>query len=233
MGKIRIYGDSFSYKYWLQEEDTYAYKLAQLLQMDYANNSFPALCNTEIFDRFLNDINEFQSGDVIVYQFSTPSRVGYKFENGAYYSTAGLRENLEDTVRIMNQWAGGREKFNVKDEDIINLYNYVSVWHDKTAYYQWNSVDKIMKFISNKTGIKYVYLFLDELFDTFVQNNPNVIRFPYDKHEDNNAIIHWAWHDKLTLYHSGITTHDEIDSHPNSLAHSNIAAFIEYKLKHS
>lgn len=227
---LRIYGDSFSYKYWMEEEDTYAYKLSKLLDKPYINKAYPALCNTEIFDRFLDDVNEFKEGDIIIYQFSTPVRAGYKFQNGSYYSTAGLRDTLEESIKIMNEWGGGREQFDVTDDDIVNLYNYIYTWQPKTAYYQWSSVDKVMQFVAQKNGIKYIYLFLDELFDPFIVNNSHTIQFPYEGNETNYALIHWSWHKELTLYHVG-TGGVEWDPHPNADANTIIAELLKNKIQ--
>ena len=34
INKIYTYGDSFSYKYWMEEEDTYTYKLSKKLKVN-------------------------------------------------------------------------------------------------------------------------------------------------------------------------------------------------------
>ena len=112
---IYTYGDSFSYHFWITEEETYTHVLSQKLNVDYANKSFPALCHHETYQRLIDDLDSLQSGDLIVYQFTAGTREGYRI-NDIYYSSAGLTASLEDTNEMMDKWGGGRKKYPITDD---------------------------------------------------------------------------------------------------------------------
>jgi hypothetical protein len=229
INKIYTYGDSFSYKYWMEEEDTYTYKLSKKLKVSYENRAFPALCHHEIFQRLLKDLLLFKENDLIIYQFTAGSREGYVIDKETYYSSAGLSASIDETVDIMNRWGGGRHKYPMTDQDMSLLWNYLDRWGDKTLHYKYNRVLDLLSFLAKEKGIKFIFTHLDFDFDKY-KTEYDVV-FPISKYPNNISIMDWAIENKLRLGDirdlSGI--HPE-DAHPNRKGHTQISEIIHNHL---
>lgn len=212
----------------MEEEDTYTFKLARRLGVEYINQSFPALCHNEIYQRLLNDLDQFEKGDLIIYQFTSSWREGYMIADGVYYSSAGLSPEIEETVETMNRWGGGRDKYPMKDEDMTLLWNYLVAWGDKTLYYKWHRVIELLKFIEKVKEVKVIYLFLDEDFAEFKSNN--TVKFQLNNGEKTESILRWVTDKRLRLADANIEGVHPEDAHPNRKGHTEIAERIHQVL---
>lgn len=228
MKKIHTYGCSFSFPFWINEEESFTHLLAKYMGCEYNNRSFPALCHNEIFHRLLSDINTFKKDDLIIYQFTAGNREGFMVNNSFYYSSAGIGETLEDTVRVMNQWGGGREKYPFTDDKILSLMSFVNDWSKETLFYKFNRVNDTLKFLEKTIGIRYVYLFLDDNFHEFIDNDKTVT-FLLPSNEYTPSIMRWATESKITLSDSRNDV-DPQDKHPNHIAHKLLSDLISLKI---
>lgn len=226
--KIYTYGCSFSYPFWIEENETYTHILSELLECDHINKSFPALCHNETYHRLLSDIDEFKKNDLIVYQFTSGNREGFMMDNHSfYYSSAGIANTIEETVETMNKWGGGRSKYPMTDEQIMSIMGYINDWGEHTLFYKYNRVNKLLTHLEKTIGIKFVYLFLDSNFHSFIDNN--TILFP-DGNSTTPSILKWVSDNKLALSDYRNDVHP-LDKHPNHFAHKIIGGKIFEHLK--
>jgi len=210
---IYTYGDSFSYRFWITEEETYTHVLSQKLNVDYVNKSFPALCHHETYQRLIDDLDGLQSGDLIVYQFTAGTREGYRI-NDIYYSSAGLTSSIEDSNKMIDEWGGGRKKYPITDDQMLLLWQYSSEWGQHTISHKYDRVFKLLKFLEKSIGIKFRLLFLDSSFDHLADEHS--IKFG-----STSSILDWITLEKLRLKDSDET--NPMDDHPNAEAHQIIA----------
>lgn len=220
INKIYTYGCSFSYNFWIDENETYTNKIARYLNVEYKNNSFPAMCHNLIYEKLLIDSLEFNKNDLIIYQFTSGNREGYILDNNFYYTSAGIGKTVKETVDVFNAWGGGREKYPMTDNQIEILIDYINNWGDYTLDFKFRKVNHLMQLLEKKIGIKYVYLFLDNKFDRF--ESLNKINFPTPTNDKNYAIIEYVSENKLTLSDSNKGS-DKNDKHPNETGHTHIA----------
>lgn len=232
INKIYTYGDSFSYPFWMEEKDTYTYKLSHKLGVDYVNRSFPALCHNEIFQRLLRDMSLFQREDLIIYQFTAYAREGYMLDekNDIYYSSASLCRDPQETAEILNKHSGGRDRFPITDEELMILWDYIINIGDKTTYYKYHRVNDLAKFLEKEKKVRVIFAFLDSHFEKYTDDR--AIRFPLETKQENVSIFDWVAEKKMRLVDSKIHGIHPGDGHPNAEAHSKIAeSFHEYLIR--
>jgi hypothetical protein len=217
---IRTYGDSFSFRHWISEEETYTARFAKEIKIDYVNRSSPGICNDEIFQRFTEDLHLFEKGDIIIYQFSQAHRVGTKFhETGAYYSTASLVPDIDECMQIIDGY-GGYEKIPLKEKDLLILAEYAKTFGKWIAFYQWHRVNNILEFLRKEKGIKYIYLAMTNEFSDFYSDR-NVL-FPIKENSSNLSMNEWVISNGLDL-HNYTDKVKKPDSHPCPEGHGLIA----------
>ena len=230
IGNIHTYGCSFSYPFWIDESKTYTKLLSEKYKSNYFNKSFPALCNDEIFTRLTNDLGEFKKDDLIIYQFTAYNREGYYINNDdKYLTTAGLSRSHKENREMLDKWAGGRDNYRVTDNDIEILLDYANTWSIYTLRNRFYRVYNLLEYLKNSVGIKYQFLFLDNLYYRFC-DNIDVIKFPLKNNQNNTAIIDWTVESKVTLSDSN-TGVDPNDKHPNEHGHMGIYNKIVEKLE--
>jgi hypothetical protein len=215
---IYTYGDSFSYRFWIEEEETYTYKLATKVGLKYENRSFPAICNHEIFQRLTEDLGSFKRGDIIIYQFSAGEREGLMINDGnKYFSSAGISPSIKETRNTLDKYAGGRDTFEISDDNIMLLLSYCHRLGEFTISHKYKRVENLLKFLEKTIGIRYVMLFLDSKFDKFLDRE-NSINF-----DDGFSIMDWAIKNKLRLSDTPREGIHENDAHPNIEGHFQIS----------
>jgi hypothetical protein len=214
---IYTYGDSFSYHFWITEEETYTHVLSQKLNVDYANKSFPAICHHETYQRLIDDLQSFQTGDIIVYQFTAGEREGVMIDGKKYFSSAGVSPSMKETKEILDQYAGGRDSFKISDDDIILLWSFCNNIGKHTISHKYNRVDKLLKFLEKTIGVTVVMLFLDSKFDELVDPERGV------KFDESYSIMDWAIKHKIRLSDTPREGIHPQDAHPNVEGHFRIA----------
>lgn len=223
------YGCSFSYPFWIEENECYTNIVSLKLGLNNISRAHPGLCHNETFDRLLTDIDLFTEKDIIIYQFTAGEREGYMVENNFYFSSAGILDTLEETVQQMDKWGGGRHTHPFSDEKLLTLMEYVPKWGIDTILYKFNRVNKVLKYLQATKNINYIYLFLDDYFDPILDKEKTVF-FNQPDGTLTPSIMNWAWMSKLTLSDSRTDVHPE-DKHPNHLGHKVIAENIINKIK--
>lgn len=230
INKIHTYGCSFSFQYWIDEKETYTHKLSERLNCTYSNKSFPGLCHNETYHRLLSDIESFDKNDLIIYQFTSGNRDGFMLNDNFYYSSAGICSSLQETIDIMDNWGGGRHIYPFSDDKLLSLISYLNDWGYDNLFYKYNRVDKVLKFLKNKIGINYYYLFLDSSFEKYINTDSTISFNAYDG-ESMISIKDWICKNKLSLKDSKRDyPFDENDKHPNEIAHQIISNTIHRKL---
>jgi hypothetical protein len=175
-------------------------------------------------------MDSFNKNDLIIYQFTSGNREGFMLNDDFYYSSAGICSSLKETTDIMNSWGGGRDKYPFNDDKILSLMSYLNDWGYDNLFYKYNRVDKLLKFLKNKIGINYYYLFLDDSFKNIAQSDSSLY-FPLNDIESTLSIKDWISKNKLTLKDSkpDFPLGDN-DMHPNEIAHQIISDVIYNKL---
>jgi hypothetical protein len=222
---IYTYGDSFSYDFWIAKDETYSHLLSQKLGIDYVNRSFPALCHHEIFQRLTDDLQCFQSGDIIVYQFTAGEREGIMIDGTKYFSSAGVSPSMKETREILDRHAGGRDTFKISDDDIILLWSFCNNIGKHTISHKYKRVENLLKFLEKTIGITFVMLFLDSKFDDIVDPQKGV------KFDESYSIMDWAIVNRIRLSDTPREGIHPEDAHPNVEGHRRIAEKIYEHLK--
>jgi lysophospholipase L1-like esterase len=229
INKIHTFGCSFSFQFWIDETETYTHKLSEKLNTTYSNNSFPGICHNEAYHRLVSSMESFNKNDLIIYQFTSGNRQGFMLNDNFYYSSAGICSSLKETTDIMNNWGGGRNLYPFNDDKLLSLMSYLNDWGNDDLFYKYNRVDKLLKFLKNKIGINYYYLFLDDSFKNFADSDSS-IDFKLDDSTSTISIKDWICENKLTLKDSNPNFPLGDDMHPNEIAHQIISDMIYNKL---
>ena len=229
INKIHTYGCSFSYPFWIDEEKTYTHLVSKEYNCDYTNRSFPALCNDEIFNNLTNDLNQFVKNDLIIYQFTSIYREGFHINEETYFSTAGISRDHGENKVMLDKWSGGRDKFQVTDNQIDTLLDYTDSWSIHSIKHRFYRVYNLLEYLKNNVGIKYRFLFLDNFFNRFPEMETS-IKFPIKNNYNNVSILDWVVENKLTLSDTNTGVHPN-DKHPNEFGHQEIANKIISSIK--
>lgn len=231
MSKLYSYGCSFSWNMGIEYQECFPVLVSNHFKLDLDQQAFPALCNDEIYSRFLGNLDKYKEGDIILYQFTFPARKGFLVENSHYESSAGF---FSDTNKDNNS----RLKTNVfANQKVVDyLYDNVEFIHFFN-YFTLQRVVSVLQYIEKSIGIRYRILFITEDFTDlvfkmnedkkdlrvdgkydyevkdrfFIKFMKNVIKM----NEDSLSISDYVIENNLTV--------DEYDKHPGVSGHKFIA----------
>lgn len=231
MSKLFCYGCSFSSNISIEPEEIYPYLVAQKLQLELKSYAFPALCNDEIYSRLVGSLDEIENNDVILYQFTFPSRKGFIVDYSHYETSAGF---FNDSGKSRNE----RLKKNpFADQDIVDYLILNADNTQKLLYFTLQRTIKLLKYLQKEKNIKFRVLFINDEYDEYIlrmnaQKQPlrtdnktayeiqdrffldfdkNVVRMD----DNSSGIIEYIMANNLTV--------SEHDSHPGREGHKYLA----------
>lgn len=228
MPKLYSFGCSFSYGVHVPQDKCYPSLLASTLGYEHIQFAFPALCNDEIFSRFVSCIDKFEKGDLITYQFTFPVRKGFLVDYKNYESSAGFFNDIEVNKELMKQ--------NIfANQSLVDLLLSNAEFAQMFLYHTVQRVVKLLNYLKDKREVNYRVLFISNEFTDIVNKmNSQKHTLRYDKpdydvterffepftnqtvrmDEDNLGMINYVMKNKMTVSKS--------DNHPNVEGHKNI-----------
>lgn len=231
MSKLLTYGCSFSSNISIEPEEIYPYLVAQKLQLELKSYAFPALCNDEIYSRLVGSLDEIENNDVILYQFTFPSRKGFIVDYSHYETSAGF---FNDSGKSRNETL---KKNPFADQDIVDYLILNADNTQKLLYFTLQRTIKLLKYLQKEKNIKFRVLFINDEYDEYIlrmnaQKQPlrtdnktayeiqdrffldfdkNVVRMD----DNSSGIIEYIMANNLTV--------SEHDSHPGREGHKYLA----------
>lgn len=162
MSKLLAYGCSFSSFINIEPEEIYPHLVSQNLNLELKSYAFPALCNEEIYSRLVSSLDEIQSGDLITYQFTFPSRKGFIVDYSHYETSAGF---FNDSGKSRNE----RLKKNpFADQAIVDYLIANADYTQKLLYYPLQRAIKLLKYLEKEKNIKFRLLFINNEYDEYI-----------------------------------------------------------------
>jgi len=162
MSKLFSFGCSFSSNISIEPEEIYPYLVAKNLDLELKNYSFPALCNDEIQSRFIGSIDELEDNDVILYQFTYPSRKGFIVDYSHYESSAGF---FNDSGKSRNERL---KKSPFADQDTVDYLILNADNTQKLLYFTLQRTIKLLKYLEKEKNIKFRLLFINDEYDEYI-----------------------------------------------------------------
>lgn len=162
MSKLYSFGCSFSWNIAIEYDQSYPVLVSKHLNLELQHLAAPALCNDEIFSRFISNLDKYQEGDLITYQFTYPARKGFFVENSHYESSAGF---FSDTAKDNN----GRLRTNVFANQKVVDYLFANVeFCSMFLYFTVQRVVTVLDYLKQSRGVNYKILFINEEFAELV-----------------------------------------------------------------
>lgn len=228
MSNLYSFGCSFSYGVHVPQDKIYPSLLALSLDMTHHQHAFPALCNDEIFSRFVSCIDKFKSGDLITYQFTFPVRKGFIVDYKNYESSAGFFNDIEANRELMKQ--------NIfANQSLVDLLLSNAEFSHMFLYHTVQRVVKLLTYIRDNKGVDFRILFINNEYEELV-NRMNGDRYTLRTDKPDYDITdrffikylnETVYMDDLTLGMIDYVTKNNItvsrsDNHPNMKGHYHI-----------
>lgn len=223
MSKIFSFGCSFSSGYLeVPRDSAYPKIVSEELGFGCENFSMPGNCNDKIFFDLLKNEHLIESGDIILYQFSSFNRTGFFKKDGGYISSAGIPE-LGPSHKIKEEIFRG-----FKIEDLEILLDYIEVWNPLRKKFLLENSLNFLSVLERERSVRSVILFLTN--DVQISGN-NIINLSYEGRSNNLSLNDYLDHSGLTIGHEYPEKYPDGDTHPGFSGHKKIATKILQKLK--
>ena len=228
MSKLYSFGCSFSYGINIPQTKCFSALLSNKLNVEHQQYAFPALCNDEIYSRFISCIDKFSQGDFITYQFTFPVRKGFLVDYRNYESSAGFFNDIEPNKDLMKQ--------NIfANQSLVDLLVSNAQYSEMFLYHTVQRAVKVLNYLKDKRKVDYRVLFICNEFSELVDRmNGEKYTLRFDKKDydvterffekfldqvifmDDNTLgmVNYVTQNNLSISKS--------DNHPNEQGHEYI-----------
>lgn len=224
MNKLWIFGCSFSSGYLdVPREKSYGNLIGEELNLEVKNLANPGRSNDMLFYELLNNVNQINEGDRIIYQFSSFDRIGHFVDSNqhSYFSSAGLPQlGIDHKIK--------EQPFNLYDKKQLEvLLEYIVEWHPKTWKFELENTFRLLELIKNTKNVNYSVLYM---LNDCVHMNEHVICLSTKENMNNVSIHDFIIENKLTLSDEFPDKYEYFDSHPGISGHKKLKEIILDKI---
>lgn len=223
MKKIWAYGCSWT----KQEQSEHFIKfwpeiVANELNYSFKNNGLGGGSNFESRNRLISDLSKIKEGDIVIYQFTFPSRFYINYLDGFYYEFKWYFNN--DSFKMSKY-------YNKKDYEI--WLNFILNFETELLLNDFYNIAPLFDYIENK-GVIVKYWFITE-----IPKEQQKKIFNYKRTVTVNSILNIGFfigNNKFTLendFKNGIIKDEKFknDKHPNQEGHNFFAKNIVYSIE--
>ncbi len=225
MNTIWVFGCSFSSGYLeVPVEKSYGSILANKLNFNIKNLSRPGNCNDKIYYDLMNNINDINDNDIIIYQFSSFNRIGFFKNNNdnSYFSSAGVPElGVEYKQKEVNF-----SEYNLND--LTKMLDFILTWQPLRFKFNLKNTINILNYLQINKNIKYKIIFLTNECKYF---SDNILKLPIDIDDTNLSLNDFLDYNKLTIGHEYPNKYIYGDTHPGFSGHEKISELLYNNFK--